>query len=93
MEFADSPFVRLTEDGFECDEWGAFDLSFLALTGKSDNPTELVRPPRGYLLLSFASLRLGPMPQDEFARLASLIRGLDAVGAADAATLVGELAA
>jgi hypothetical protein len=94
MEFAESPFVRFQEDeSFECDDWGAFRPSFLALTGKSDEPTELVRPSRGYLLLSFASLRLGDTSQPEVARLANVLRGLDAVGAADAATLVAELAA
>lgn len=94
MEFAESPFVRFhDDDSFECDDWGKFDISFLALTGKSDEPTELVRPSRGYLLLSFASLKLGDMGQPELARLASLLRSIDAVGAADAATLVGELAA
>jgi hypothetical protein len=94
MEFAESPFVRFNDDdSFECDDWGAFPLSFLALTGDNENPTELVRPARGYLLLSFASLRLGPMPQAEFPRLANLIRNVKAVGAVDAATLVRELAA
>jgi hypothetical protein len=94
MEFAESPFVRFGEDdSFECDDWGRFRPSFLALTGKPDDPTELVRPSRGYLLLSFASLRLGYTSQAELARLANVLRGLDAVGAADAGTLVSELAA
>lgn len=94
MEFAESPFVRFNDDDtFECDDWGSFRLSFLALTGRTDAPTELVRPSRGYLLLSFASLRLGDTRQPELARLATVIRGVDAVGAADPATLVGELAA
>jgi hypothetical protein len=94
MEFAEHPFVRLDpDDAFECDDWGSFTPSFLALTGKTDEPTELVRPSRGYLLLSFASLRLGDTSQEEIARLANVIRRLDAVGAADAATLVAELAA
>ena len=94
MEFAESPFVRLNDDdSFECDDWGSFPLSFLALTGDSGEPTKLVRPPRGYLLLSFASLRLGPMPQEEFPRLANVIRNAEAVGAHDAPTLVQELAA
>jgi hypothetical protein len=94
MEFADTPFVRFNDDDtFECEDWGSFPISFLALTGKTDAPTELVRPSRGYLLLSFASLRLGDTRRPELARLANVIRGLDAVGAADAATLVAELAA
>jgi hypothetical protein len=94
MEFAETPFVRLRDDDeFECDDWGSLRPSFLALTGKTDEPTELVRPARGYLLLSFASLRLGPIPRSELARLAAIIRDLDAVGAGDAATLVAELAA
>lgn len=94
IEFADTPFVRFTPSGkFACDDWGEYPASFLILTGDEGDPMQLIRPARGYLVMSFVALRLGDIEPAELARLAAAIRGLDAVGAADAATLVSALSA
>jgi hypothetical protein len=92
MEFSDSPFVRLLDDGaFDCDEWGQFSPTFLALSGNPDAPQEVVRPSRGYHVMSFAALRLGDVKPPEFVKLANALRRMDAVGANDPGVLMREL--
>lgn len=92
MEFSDSPFVRFTPRGtFECDDWGEFAASFLALTGNPEAPDELYRPARGFHVMSFASLRLGRIAPPEFVRLAEALRKMEAVGATEPAALVDAL--
>ena len=89
MEFAEEPYVRLTERGtFSCSDWGELDPSVIILKVSGGKPKAIVETSGAILLGLLSQARLGALGATELSRLNRACSAVTGTSAGDAGALV-----
>lgn len=76
-EFAEEPFVELTDSRFSVADWGSFSPSFVIADTVEEQPTGVEALPRGLVLTQVGALRMGRMTPADLGALAGALGGAD----------------
>ncbi|HZJ03601.1 MAG TPA: hypothetical protein VFE20_08035 [Thermoleophilia bacterium] len=89
MEFAEEPYVRLTERGtFSCSDWGELTPGIVITKASGGEPEEIMET-SGAILLGLLSLaRLGALGTAELSHLVRACAGVTGTAAGDAGALL-----
>ena len=94
VEFAEEPYVRLTERGtFSCPSWGELRLDFVILGTSGGEPREIVEVSGALLLGILSPSRLGALTSSELRHLVRAAKTMRGASALDAGAIVEHITA
>ncbi len=92
VEFAEEPYVRLTERGtFACSDWGEMTPGLIILSVSGGEPDEIVEISGAILLGILSQARLGALGTAELRHLVRATAGVTGTSAGDAGALVDHI--